>query len=61
MLAMLINLVMSLVLIAVVLGGVALFWIARQDDSRLGRILGLFAVAFGSIGLLYVIVGHHWL
>ncbi|MEJ0041998.1 MAG: hypothetical protein WDM81_07185 [Rhizomicrobium sp.] len=33
-----------LVLLAVFLGGFALFWIARQDDSRAGRLIGLVAM-----------------
>lgn len=60
MLALVGNIIMSLILAGFILGGVALFWIARQDDSHLGRILGLLAVAFGGFAVIYVVYGHHW-
>ena len=60
MLALFGNLFMFLVLAGVILGGVALFWIARQDDSRAGRFLGLLAVVCGGVVLIYVIYGGHW-
>jgi hypothetical protein len=60
MLALVGNLVISLILAGFILGGVALFWIARQDDSRLGRMLGLLAVAFGGFAVIYFVAGHHW-
>ena len=57
---MVLNLAALLVIAAMVLGGIALFWIARQDDSRAGRLLGLLAVALGAVALLYLGAGNHW-
>ena len=54
------NIVICLALLAAILGGIALFWIARQDDSRAGRLLGLLAVALGAMALLYLGSGNHW-
>jgi hypothetical protein len=55
------NIAIGLILAAAILGGVALFWIARQDDSRMGRLIGLLAVAIGAVTGLYLSTGHHWL
>ncbi len=55
------NAAIVLALAAVFLGGLALFWIARQDDSRTGRLLGLLAMAASALGLAYLAAGHHWL
>ena len=55
------NIAIGLILAAAILGGVALFWIARQDDSRMGRLIGLLAVAIGAVTGLYLTTGHHWL
>ncbi len=54
------NLAAALVIAALVLAGVALFWIARQDDSRAGRLLGLLAVALGAAAILWLQAGSHW-
>ena len=54
------NMAVALVIAAMVLGGIALFWIARQDDSRAGRLLGLLAVALGAVGILWLETGNHW-
>lgn len=55
------NIAIGLGLAAVFVGGLALFWIARQDDSRAGRLLGLLAMAATAAALGYVTYGHHWL
>ena len=55
------NITIGLVLAAAIVGGVALFWIARQDDSRMGRLVGLLAIAIGAVTGLYLTTGHHWL
>jgi disulfide bond formation protein DsbB len=55
------NIAIALILAAAIAGGVALFWIARQDDSRMGRLIGLLAVAIGAVTGLYLTTGHHWL
>jgi hypothetical protein len=55
------NAALCLGLAAAVLGGIALFWIARQDESRNGRLIGLLAVALGVVAFLYLALGHHWL
>lgn len=58
--SMVINLAIALAVAAMVLGGIALFWIARQDDSRAGRLLGLLAVALGAMAILWLGTGNHW-
>ena len=58
--SMVLNLAIALAVVAMVLGGVALFWIARQDDSRAGRLLGILAVALGAVGILWLETGNHW-
>jgi disulfide bond formation protein DsbB len=55
------NIAIAVILAAAILGGVALFWIARQDDSRMGRLIGLLSVAIGAVTGLYLTTGHHWL
>jgi len=55
------NVVIALAAAALFLAGFALFWIARQDDSRAGRLLGLLAMAASMVGLSYMTYGHHWL
>ena len=57
----LLNLVLFAVLIALMVIGVALFWIARQDDSRTGKSIGVGLVVLGTFTTLYVVIGHHWL
>ena len=59
--AMVANLLIGLALAAAALGGFALFWIARQDDSRAGRLLGLLAIALSVVALIWLSTGHHWL
>jgi hypothetical protein len=55
------NAGISLALVAAIVGGVALFDIARQDGSFMGRALGiLFPVAAILIGA-YLSIFHHWL
>jgi dolichol kinase len=46
---------------AVFLSGFALFWIARQDDSRGGRLVGLIAMAIGALTLAWLLAGHRLL
>ena len=58
--SMILNMAVALVIAAMVLGGIALFWIARQDDSRAGRLLGLLAVALGAVAILWLGAGNHW-
>jgi uncharacterized membrane protein YedE/YeeE len=54
------NALITLVFAGTFLGGFALFWIARQDDSRFGRILGLLAMA-AAVGVAgYFHFGRHW-
>ncbi|HEY4943592.1 MAG TPA: hypothetical protein VII56_19345 [Rhizomicrobium sp.] len=54
------NIAMLLVIASAVMGGTALFWIARQDDSRAGRLLGLLIVALGAAAVLWLGAGGHW-
>lgn len=58
--SLVINLAVVLVIAAMVLGGIALFWIARQDDSRAGRLMGALAIALGAVALGYLGTGQHW-
>jgi hypothetical protein len=55
------HILLALLLIAVFLGGFALFWIARQDDSRAGRLIGLIAMAVGALTLAWLLAGHRLL
>jgi hypothetical protein len=55
------NALVGLMLAGTSLGGFALFWIARQDDSRAGRLLGLLAIAVSVVAVIWLSVGHHWL
>lgn len=54
------NILIVVALAAVFLGGLALFWIARQDDSRAGRLLGMLAMAAVIVALGYIDRGNHW-
>ncbi len=58
---LIVNILIALALVAALLGGLALFWIARQDDSRTGRLLGLLAMAVAVAAFLYLHLGPHWL
>ncbi|MBV9046459.1 MAG: hypothetical protein JO294_15160, partial [Alphaproteobacteria bacterium] len=43
------NIVICVALLAVFAAGLALFWIARQDDSTAGRNLGLLVMAIAVV------------
>ncbi len=51
------RIVLGLVLVAVLAGGVALFVIARQDDSRSGQLVGAVLGIVGIVGLMLLIAG----
>lgn len=55
------QVLLVLFLAAVFLGGFALFWIARQDDSGAGRLIGLIAMAVGALTLAWLLAGHRLL
>jgi disulfide bond formation protein DsbB len=55
------NIIIALVLAGLFLGGGALFFIAQQDDSRAGRLIGLLAATAGAVATIYLTAGHHWL
>lgn len=55
------HILLILFAVAVFLGGFALFWIARQDDSRGGRLTGLIAMAAGLLALAWLLTGHRLL
>lgn len=55
------NVVIALILAAVFLGGGSLFFIARQDDSRAGRVIGVLSATASTAVALYLTAGHHWL
>ncbi len=54
------NLLLISALLALVVFGWALYWIARQDDSKAGRAMGVFAIAGGASVALYLALGRHW-
>ena len=58
---MLWNIAIGTGLLAIFAGGFVLFWIARQDDSRAGRLMGLLAMATAALTATYLSSGHHWL
>ena len=45
MTGLLLNVLLSAVLFGAGATGIALFWIARQDDSRAGRLIGIALLA----------------
>ena len=51
------HIVIALALLFGFLAGFALFWIARQDDSRAGRLIGLVAMLVCAIGLGWIAAG----
>ena len=55
------NTAIALLLAGTFLGGIALFTIARQDDSRNGQILGAAAIAAAATVAILLFAGHHWL
>jgi len=55
------NVFFALQMAATFLIGVALFLIARQDESRLGRILGITLTVLALFELAYLTFGNHWL
>ena len=61
MLAIALNVIIVLALIGLAMGGVALYWIAGQDGSRMGRILGALILAAALLGATYMIMGRHWI
>jgi len=61
MLAAVLDVLIGLAIAGVVLGGLALFWIARQDGSRLGSLLGIFLPMLAILAAIYLTMGHHWL
>jgi hypothetical protein len=61
MIAFIANIFIALVLAGFFLGGGALFFIARQDDSQTGRFVGLLSATVGAVAAIYLTAGHHWL
>ena len=55
------NALIALIVVGVFLGGGALFFIARQDDSHAGQVIGLLLVAASLSVFLGLSAGHHWL
>jgi hypothetical protein len=55
------NATIALALLAAFAGGFALFWIAGQDDSRAGRLIGALAMLGSSACAGWLIFGPHWL
>jgi len=54
------HIVIAALLVVVFLLGFALFWIARQDDSRAGRLIGLIAMAGSAFALAWIAGGHRF-
>ncbi len=61
MLVAVLNVLIGLAIAAAVLGGVVLFWIARQDGSCLGSVLGVLFPTLAVFTAIYLTMGHHWL
>ncbi len=57
---LLVHLAFALVLLLVFAGGLALFWIARQDDSRAGRMVGLIVMAISAFTIAWLAAGHRF-
>ena len=60
MLAAVFDALIGLAVAGAALGVLALFWIARQDGSRLGRILGLLFPVAAILAAAYLTTGRHW-
>ncbi|HEY0105396.1 MAG TPA: hypothetical protein VGB91_04875 [Rhizomicrobium sp.] len=56
-----VNIVLGLALAGLLAGGVALFAIARQDDSRTGQVIGATCVVAAILAFAWLSGGHHWL
>ena len=54
------NIVIALALAGLFAGGIALFTIARQDDSRLGQLIGAAAVLAAAAAAAYFGTARHW-
>jgi len=61
MLATIGNVLLILGVAAGLGGGAALFIIAKQDDSRAGRMIGAAITSVCVIAALYLTLGNHWL
>jgi hypothetical protein len=55
------NVIIGLVIALAIVGGLTLFWIARQDGSPQGRILGILIVVAATIVATYIIYFHYWI
>lgn len=55
------NVLIALAIVAAIGAGVALFVIARQDASGIGKVLGLLVVVAAISIAMYVVLGQHWL
>jgi hypothetical protein len=60
MLALLCDVIIAMIMIGTIVGGVALFWIARQDGSALGRTLGVLLVVAAVATAGYLTVSNRW-
>ena len=60
MLAALSDVLIGLAIAGAILGGLALFWIARQDGSLSGRVLGVLFSITAILAATYLTMGHHW-
>jgi len=56
----LVHLAFALISLLLFSGGFALFWIARQDDSRAGRLLGLIVMAASALTIVWLAAGHRF-
>jgi hypothetical protein len=60
MLAAVLDVLIGLAIAGAALGGVVLFWIARQDGSRLGSVLGILLPILAIFAAIYLTLGRHW-
>jgi hypothetical protein len=55
------NALIILTLATAIGAGLALFVIARQDASRMGKVLGVLIVVTAIGMAIYIVLGQHWL
>jgi hypothetical protein len=55
------NVFIGLAIALAIIGGLTLFWIARQDGSPQGRFLGILITVAAAIVTTYIIYFQHWI
>jgi hypothetical protein len=55
------NVFIGLAIALAIVGGLTLFWIARQDGSSQGRFLGILIAVAATTVATYIIYFHYWI